>query len=99
MLPIVMFSMLSPCPEDGPLYNGRVIDRLLSRASVKSLGEPGPDDAQLRVIFEAAVRAPDHGKLRPWRFYVVRGDARGRLSAMFVARREAARTGCVRSAD
>ena len=36
-------------------------------------------------IFEAAVRAPDHGKLRPWRFFVVRGDARRRLSELFVA--------------
>jgi nitroreductase len=53
--------------------------------SVKSLGEPGPDGAQLRMIFEAAVRAPDHGKLRPWRFYVIRGDARERLSELFVA--------------
>jgi nitroreductase len=75
------------------LYNGRVpvlennslIDSLLSRASIKSLGEPGPDDAQLRAILKAAVRAPDHGKLRPWRFYLVRGDARLPLSELFVA--------------
>jgi nitroreductase len=67
------------------LENASSIDSLLSRASVKSLLDPGPDDTQLRVIFEAAVRAPDHGKLRPWRFYVVRGDGRGRLSAMFAA--------------
>jgi len=52
---------------------------------VKLLGEPGPGDAELRVIFEAAVRAPDHGKLRPWRFFVVRGEARHRLSELFVA--------------
>jgi nitroreductase len=57
---------------------------LLSRASIKTLGDPGPDDAQLRQIFEAAVRAPDHGALRPWRFFVVRGDARQRLSDLFV---------------
>lgn len=62
-----------------------MIDTLLSRASMKLLGEPGPDDADLRVIFEAAVRAPDHGKLRPWRFFVVRGDARRQLSDLFVA--------------
>jgi nitroreductase len=31
------------------------------------------------------MRAPDHGKLRPWRFFVVRGDARERLSELFVA--------------
>jgi nitroreductase len=49
------------------------------------VAEPGPDDAQLRAIFEAAVRAPDHGKLRPWRFYVVRSDARRKLSELFVA--------------
>jgi nitroreductase len=61
-----------------------LIEQLLSRASVKDLGEPGPGDDQLHTIFEAAMRAPDHGKLRPWRFYVVRGDARRRLSELFV---------------
>lgn len=68
-----------------------MIATLLSRASVKTLAEPGPTDADLKTIFEAAVRAPDHGKLRPWRFYVVRGDARQKLSGMFaegVQRRE-----------
>jgi len=59
------------------------IENLLSRVSVKVLGEPAPGNAQLRTIFEAAVRAPDHGKLRPWRFFVVRGDARQRLSELF----------------
>lgn len=62
-----------------------MIATLLSRASVKSLAEPGPSDADLQIIFEAAMRAPDHGKLRPWRFFVVRGDARRRLSQLFVA--------------
>ena len=62
-----------------------VITTLLSRASVKLVGDPGPGDAELRTIFEAAVRAPDHGKLRPWRFYVVRGEARRQLSDLFVA--------------
>jgi nitroreductase len=28
------------------------------------------------------VRAPDHGRLRPWRFTVLRGDARNRLGAL-----------------
>jgi nitroreductase len=68
-----------------------VIDTLLSRASVKLLGEPGPSDDDLHLIFEAAVCAPDHGKLRPWRFFVVRGDARQELSELFaegVRRRE-----------
>jgi nitroreductase len=68
-----------------------LIEHLLSRASVKELGDPGPSDEQLHTIFDAAVRAPDHGKLRPWRFFLVRGDARRRLSDLFaegVKRRE-----------
>jgi nitroreductase len=60
------------------------VNTLLSRASTGALGEPGPDDIALRRIFEAAVRAPDHGRLRPWHFYVIRGDARLKLSEMFV---------------
>jgi nitroreductase len=60
------------------------LNLLLSRVSRKDLVEPGPDDAALHRIFEAAVRAPDHGKLRPWLFYVIRGEARSRLSSLFV---------------
>jgi nitroreductase len=60
------------------------VKTLLSRASSSALGDPGPDDAALRRMFEAAVRAPDHGRLRPWHFYVIRGDARFKLSEMFV---------------
>ncbi|MDE3195571.1 MAG: nitroreductase [Acidobacteriota bacterium] len=58
---------------------------LLSRASNGALTAPGPDDRQLRRIFEAAMRAPDHGKLRPWRFYVVRGEGLTRLAGLFAA--------------
>jgi nitroreductase len=60
-----------------------VLDSLLSRVSVGALGEPAPTDAEIRSIVEAAVRAPDHGKLRPWRFIVIRGEARERLGDVF----------------
>jgi len=30
-------------------------------------------------MFQSAVRAPDHGRLRPWRFVVIEGDKRARL--------------------
>jgi nitroreductase len=33
-------------------------------------------------MLDAAMRAPDHGKLRPWRFLVLRGDARARFGAL-----------------
>jgi nitroreductase len=61
-----------------------VIQKLLSRTSSGAFAEPGPDDAELRIIFEAALRAPDHGRLRPWRFILFRGDARHRLSGLYV---------------
>jgi len=60
-----------------------VLDGLLSRVSVGALGEPAPDEAAVRSIIEAALRAPDHGKLRPWRFILIRGDARARLGEVF----------------
>lgn len=37
---------------------------------------PGPDQAQLRAILEAAMRVPDHGKLTPWRFVIIEADRR-----------------------
>ena len=47
------------------------------------LTEPGPDEEGLARILTAGASAPDHGRLRPWRFIVVRGDARLRLGDVF----------------
>lgn len=50
-----------------------------SRASALKLMEPGPTRAHLEQIMRAGVRAPDHGRLHPWRFVVLEGDARHKL--------------------
>ena len=50
----------------------------------KALGEPAPDDAELEQILQVALSAPDHGRLYPYRFITIRGDARYRLSEIFV---------------
>jgi nitroreductase len=55
---------------------------ILERVSCPRLEAPGPDAQQLRQLLTAAVRAPDHGLLRPWRFIVVEGDERRRLGEM-----------------
>lgn len=52
----------------------------------KQLGEPGPDDAALDQMLQAASRVPDHGKLVPFRFLRIRGDARFRLGEQLVKR-------------
>ncbi len=48
------------------------------------LTEPAPDDEQLDQILQVAMSAPDHGRLYPYRFISIRGDARYRLSEIFV---------------
>jgi len=49
----------------------------------KALVEPAPDEKQLRQILKTALSAPDHGRLHPYRFISIRGDARHRLSEVF----------------
>ena len=59
------------------------------RASTSSrlLKAPGPSALELQALLQCAMRGPDHGKLTPWRFLVVQGDARQRLADAVVARR------------
>ena len=59
--------------------------KLLERHSTpaKALVEPAPDDKQLRLILKTALSAPEHGRLHPYRFISIRGDARQRLSEVF----------------
>lgn len=55
-------------------------------ASVKALGEPGPTEQELDRILTIAVRVPDHGKLTPWRFIVIEGEARRDFGALLAER-------------
>ncbi len=55
------------------------LEAIRTRTSVSALTDPGPTDAQLAAILEAGARAPDHGRLRPWSFLVVRDEARNLL--------------------
>ncbi len=59
-----------------------------ARRSVPSrqLGEPGPDHATLLRMLQAAARVPDHGKLVPFRFLRIAGDARHALGERLAQR-------------
>jgi nitroreductase len=59
------------------------LDLLRTRRSVPPLRleGPGPDPAELDAILTLAARVPDHGKLAPWRFLVIEGEARARIGA------------------
>ncbi|HEX9327608.1 MAG TPA: nitroreductase [Reyranella sp.] len=54
----------------------RAVELLLSRQSANLLQEPAPEGAELDLILDAGLRAPDHGRLRPWRFVLIRGEQR-----------------------
>jgi nitroreductase len=58
------------------------LDVLLNRVSAPRLIEPAPDATQREILFSAALRAPDHGQLRPYRFLTVEGDARQRMGEL-----------------
>ena len=55
---------------------GEGLDVLFRRRSIGRLTEPAPSDRELDTILRAAAAAPDHGELRPWRFVVLRGEAK-----------------------
>jgi len=55
---------------------------LLNRASVQRLEAPGPTQGQLEVMLQAALRAPDHGNLKPWRSVMVTGEGLNKLGQL-----------------
>lgn len=65
------------------------LEFLATRRSIPAafLGAPGPDEATLIRLLQVATRVPDHGKLAPWRFVVIEGDARRAAGDALAARR------------
>lgn len=52
------------------------VQAIVTRRSVTRLRAPAPGDTELLGLIRGAMTAPDHGRLRPWRLVVLRGDAR-----------------------
>ncbi|MCB1476971.1 MAG: nitroreductase [Rhodobiaceae bacterium] len=59
-----------------------VIAHLSTRRSAvaREMDGPGPDEAGIAEMLKIAARVPDHGKIAPWRFIVVEGEARAALA-------------------
>lgn len=70
-------------PADATRESAETLALLARRRSTKiaHLSEPGPTGAALDALIRLAARVPDHGKLGPWRFVVIEGDARTRAGA------------------
>ena len=67
--------------------NESLIEFLKTRRSMPAfqMKEPGPSKAEIEEILTLATRVPDHGKLTPWRFIVMTGDARKRITMELAA--------------
>ena len=76
-----------PPPEFGeplpPRRSAEVLAFLARRrsGSALTLQEPGPTRGELEDLLRLAARAPDHGKLGPWRFIILEGAAKDAFAA------------------
>lgn len=64
------------------------LQALQTRVASPRLVEPAPSGEALEQILKAALRAPDHAMLRPWRYLIVEGEAREKLGRLFVKARK-----------
>ncbi len=74
LTPDPMTTTQNASPTATPLH------ALNTRRSFKFLRAPAPKPEELEQILQAAMSAPDHGALRPWRFVVIQGEAIGKLA-------------------
>ena len=61
-----------------------ILKDIQTRNSIPFLEEPAPSESEMIEVYKAALRAPDHAWLRPWRYLEVRGEGRKKLSEAFV---------------
>lgn len=59
------------------------LDFLLTRRSFPVLTSPAPSQDQLNLLMQAALRAPDHGNLKPFRFLVCAGEKLAQLGELY----------------
>ncbi|WP_294035082.1 nitroreductase [uncultured Moraxella sp.] len=52
-----------------------VLDIIHQRRSIGNLVLPMPNQDELDAVLHAAMVAPDHKQLKPWKFWVLTGDA------------------------
>lgn len=66
----------------------QLYDFINRRQSIGLLVEPAPSQGQLELAIAAALTAPDHHRLHPWRFITIQGEQRvafGELLAQSLA--------------
>lgn len=62
-----------------------VIQTIQNRVSSPRLKAPAPTDTELNEILLCAMRAPDHARLKPWKYHVVSGEGLMKLGEVFAS--------------
>ena len=62
----------------------KTLEAIQTRNSVPLLTDPAPTSEEMSEVYKGALRAPDHARLRPWKFIEVRGDSRDKLAKIFI---------------
>ncbi|MFD8519987.1 nitroreductase family protein [Streptomyces capillispiralis] len=57
-----------------------VITAMLTRRSTHHLTRPAPPDDEFAYLLKIAATAPDHGRLHPWRWILLRDDQAAQLT-------------------
>ena len=60
------------------------IQTISKRRSSPKLIAPAPCEQVLRLIVDAGLCAPDHGRLKPWQILLIEGDARNKLGELYL---------------
>ena len=59
------------------------LENILNRVSARSLKSPHPSKKEMKIVYKAALRAPDHAWLRPSSFIEVSDKGLDKLSKIF----------------
>lgn len=87
-MPLTASAIPAPPAENAPVNavreSAETLALMARRRSTKiaHMVEPAPTGADLDALITLATRVPDHGKLGPWRFVIIEGDARARAGAL-----------------
>ncbi|WP_037844812.1 MULTISPECIES: nitroreductase family protein [unclassified Streptomyces] len=65
-----------------------VTTAILTRRSIHSLSGPAPSDQEFAYLLKGAAAAPDHGRLRPWRWILLRNADLEAVGARLAAEAE-----------
>lgn len=77
--------LVPPAPEFGQALPPRASPDTLAllaerrSSSAQFLGAPAPEGEELDGLLRLAARVPDHGKMQPWRFVLLRGEGKARF--------------------